>query len=126
MSIKIESSFASTASDAARAFGRGIGDEVQVGGEAGASSALGEHGLKAASEVREAGRFAAVLEKTALAASAKEREAVAKADALAEGRIDDLHGTMITMKEADISLKLVGSVRDKLMDAFHELWRINV
>ena len=70
--------------------------------------------------------FGNVLEKTALAASAKEREAGAKAEALADGRSDDLHGTMITMKEAEISMKLVGSVRNKLLDAFQELWRINV
>ena len=70
--------------------------------------------------------FGKVLEDTAMAASDKEREAVAKAEALAAGTSDDLHGTMISMKEADISMKLVGSVRDKLMDAFHELWRINV
>ena len=76
--------------------------------------------------VREAGGFGAVLEKTVLTANAKEHEAVAKAQALADGRIDDLHGTMITMKEAEISLKLVGTVRDKVLDAFHDLWRINV
>ena len=70
--------------------------------------------------------FASVLKETALAASAKDHEASEKAAALAAGTSDDLHGTMITAKEADISMKLVGSVRDKLMDAFHELWRINV
>jgi len=70
--------------------------------------------------------FGTVLAETAMVASAKEREATEKAEALAQGRIDDLHGTMISMKEADISLKLVGSVRDRLLDAFHELWRINV
>lgn len=70
--------------------------------------------------------FEAVLEKTVGAASAKEHEAVAKAEGLAAGRLDDLHGTMIAMKEADISLKLVGNVRNKLLDAFHELWRTSV
>jgi len=70
--------------------------------------------------------FASVLKETAFAASAKDHEASEKAAALAAGTSDDLHGTMITAKEADISMKLVGSVRDKLMDAFHELWRINV
>lgn len=70
--------------------------------------------------------FASILESTAMAASAKEAKAVEMAKGVANGTLDDLHGTMITMKEADISMKLVGSVRDKLMDAFHELWRINV
>ncbi len=70
--------------------------------------------------------FAAVFGKTLEAASAKEREAVARAEALGAGRTDDLHGTMIAMKEADISLKLVGTIRNKLLDAFHELWRTSV
>ena len=46
--------------------------------------------------------------------------------AFARGLNDDLHGTMISAKEAEISLKMVGSVRTKLLDAFHELWRISV
>jgi flagellar hook-basal body complex protein FliE len=33
---------------------------------------------------------------------------------------------MIAVKEAEISMKLVGSVRNKLVDAFQELWRTNV
>src|ERR1700744_1731343 len=70
--------------------------------------------------------FADILKNTAMAASDKDREASEKMTALADGRSDDLHGTMITMKEADISIKLVGTVRDKLMDAFQQLWRINV
>lgn len=93
--------------------------EMRVGGEPGTPEAKKSEQVGAPS-------FGKVLEDTAIAASDKEREAVAKAEALAAGKSDDLHGTMITMKEADISMKLVGSVRDKLMDAFHELWRINV
>jgi flagellar hook-basal body complex protein FliE len=49
-----------------------------------------------------------------------------KAESLARGATDDLHGTMISIKEADISMKLVGTVRNRLLDAFHELWRINL
>ena len=49
-----------------------------------------------------------------------------KVDALASGTIDDLHGTMISMKEADISVKLVGTVRNKILDAFQEIWRTSV
>jgi len=42
------------------------------------------------------------------------------------GRNDDLHGILITARKAGISNKLVGAVRNKLLEAFHELWRINV
>lgn len=52
--------------------------------------------------------------------------AEAQAQAFARGSFDDLHGTMISAKEAEISLRMVGTVRTKLLDAFHELWRINV
>ena len=70
--------------------------------------------------------FASVLGEGVAQANQAERVALEKADALARGASDDLHGTMISMKEADISIKLVGTVRNKLLDAFHELWRINL
>ncbi len=59
-------------------------------------------------------------------ANALDHAATTKAEALAAGAVDDLHGTMISLKEADISLRLVGTVRTKMLDAFQELWRINV
>jgi flagellar hook-basal body complex protein FliE len=49
-----------------------------------------------------------------------------KTTALATGAIDDLHGTMIAVKEADISMKLVGTVRNKILEAFQELWKTSV
>ncbi len=49
-----------------------------------------------------------------------------KVDALASEAADDLHGTMISVKEAEISIKLVGTVRNKILDAFQELWRTSV
>ena len=115
MSFKIDPSTAQSLANSAAE----LRDQMRIGGEAG----VGPAGALAPTD---GASFGDILEKTAMAASAKEREAVGKAEALAQGRLDDLHGTMITMKEADISMKLVGSVRDKLLDAFHELWRINV
>lgn len=70
--------------------------------------------------------FASILGQGVAQANQAERVALEKAEALARGASDDLHGTMISMKEADISIKLVGTVRNKLLDAFHELWRINL
>jgi flagellar hook-basal body complex protein FliE len=49
-----------------------------------------------------------------------------KAEALASGAIDDDHATMISAKEAEISVHLAGTVRNKLLDAFQELWRTSV
>jgi flagellar hook-basal body complex protein FliE len=113
--MKVDASSSETMS----ALANSMREDLRIGGES-------RVGPGAARTLSEASSFGAVLEKTALAASTLSREANAKADAVAQGKLDDLHGTMITMKEADISMKLVGSVRDKLLDAFHELWRINV
>ncbi len=103
------------------------GMRVDGAAEATALRVGGEPGITPrTTEANEGPSFAAILQKTVEAASAQEHDAVAKAEALAAGRTDDLHGTMIAMKEADISLKLVGNVRNKLLDAFHELWRTSV
>jgi len=93
---------------------------LRIGGEPGISD-----GSRAATGL-EGPSFSGILEKMVMSASAAEADASAKAQALAAGTSDDLHGTMIAMKEADISLKLVGNVRNKLLDAFHELWRTSV
>ena len=70
--------------------------------------------------------FASILGAGIEQANQAQHVAQDKSEALARGASDDLHGTMISMKEADISMKLVGTVRNKLLDAFHELWRINL
>jgi flagellar hook-basal body complex protein FliE len=45
---------------------------------------------------------------------------------LAAGRTDDIHGTMIESQKAAIEMKLVGNVKNKIVDAFYELWRMSV
>ena len=49
-----------------------------------------------------------------------------QAESLAAGVTDDIHGTMIAVQEASIGVRLLGSVRNKLLDAFHEVWRTGV
>ncbi len=70
--------------------------------------------------------FGAVLAQSVADAARLQATASQKVEALAKGASDDLHGTMISVKEAEISMKLVGTVRNRLLDAFHELWRINL
>lgn len=70
--------------------------------------------------------FSGLLTSAVESASNDGHVAYAKSDALARGTLDDLHGTMISAKEAEISLHLVGTIRNRLLDAFHELWRTNV
>jgi flagellar hook-basal body complex protein FliE len=70
--------------------------------------------------------FGSVFTETVAQANQADHTAAEKVDALARGANDDLHGTMIAVKEADISIKLVANVRNKLLDAFNELWKTSV
>ena len=42
----------------------------------------------------------------------------------ANGKQNDLHGTMIAMGEADVSLRLVAQVRNKCIEAYREVMRM--
>jgi flagellar hook-basal body complex protein FliE len=46
--------------------------------------------------------------------------------ALAEGRSDDIHGTMLEGQKASIQMALVGNIKNKVVDAFYEIWRMNI
>jgi flagellar hook-basal body complex protein FliE len=70
--------------------------------------------------------FEGVLSGMLAQASEQHHVAAAQSEAVSRGTLDDLHGTMIAVKEAEISLKLVGSVRNRLIEAFQEIWRTNV
>ena len=130
--MKIEAAHGSDLSNASKVLHEQMRGDLKVGGELDMTdgptgvSRVGTADASEASQIKEAGGFGAVFAGLVNNASDMDRTATAKVQALAAGKSDDLHGTMISQKEADISMKLVGTVRDKLMDAFHELWRINV
>ena len=59
-------------------------------------------------------------------ANARARVAGAMTQQLASGQSDDVHGTMIAGKEAAIQKRLAVNVKDKIIDAFYEIWRMNI
>ena len=54
------------------------------------------------------------------------QKADAAGQAFAAGTHDDIHGTMLALSKADIELRLVGNIRNKVVDAFYELWRMQI
>ena len=70
--------------------------------------------------------FGQMLETAAATANQKLNQGQAAGEAFAAGSTDDIHGTMLALSQADIELKLVGSVRNKVIDAFYELWRMQI
>jgi len=45
---------------------------------------------------------------------------------LVSGRSGDIHGTMIALEKADISFRLLTKVRNKVVEAYQEVMRMNV
>ena len=56
--------------------------------------------------------------------NAMEERAASAADGYLDGRHEDVHGTMIVMQEADISLRLAVSVRNRVIEAYREVMRM--
>jgi flagellar hook-basal body complex protein FliE len=107
---------------------RGIESSVGIGASEGLRSLEGARPFEETSSAdgAEAPSFGSILGNLVGEASQLERTASVKSEQVARGTLDDLHGTMIAVKEAEISMKLVGSVRNKLIEAFQEIWRTNV
>lgn len=70
--------------------------------------------------------FSALLEQALASANTQAQSAHSAAQAFAAGSRDDIHGTMLALSKADIELRVVGNVRNKIIDAFYELWRMQV
>jgi flagellar hook-basal body complex protein FliE len=70
--------------------------------------------------------FSEMLASAAAHANQSINQGQAAGELFAAGQSDDIHGTMLALTQADIELKLVGSVRNKVIDAFYELWRMQI
>lgn len=49
-----------------------------------------------------------------------------KMSALASGKSDDIHGTIIALEKADISIKLLSAIRNKVIAAYQEVSRMQI
>ena len=70
--------------------------------------------------------FGEVLEGVVSSANERAKFAGDLSTAFASGARDDIHGTMLALGKADIELRFVGAVRNKVIDAFYELWRMQL
>jgi flagellar hook-basal body complex protein FliE len=81
----------------------------------------------AASSTAESGAvFEELLKNMALSTNQHINQAQAAGEAFASGQRDDIHGTMIALSKADIELRVIGNVKNKIIDAFYELWRMQI
>jgi flagellar hook-basal body complex protein FliE len=47
-------------------------------------------------------------------------------DDLVTGKSDDIHSTMIALQKSDVSFRLLMTVRNKLLDAYDEVMRMQI
>jgi len=80
----------------------------------------------AAGEAKGGGSFASVLESSLSEVNRLQQKADASISALATGNKVGLHETMIAMEEASVSFKLMMQVRNKIVEAYQEVMRIQV
>jgi len=70
--------------------------------------------------------FGAMLDAAVRGVDTKQNEADTMMRGLATGENVDIHGTMIALEEANISIRAMGSIRDKLVDGFQNIWNMPV
>lgn len=71
-------------------------------------------------------KFGAILKTSIVAVNKAQVDADHAAEQIAAGETKNLHGAMIKMEEADISLRLMVQVRNKAVEAYQEIMRMQV
>ncbi len=70
--------------------------------------------------------FGSVLGKLVSDVNAKQNAATAAIDGLQSGQAVPLHQTVIAMEEANVSFQLMVEVRNKLLDSYQEMMRMQL
>ncbi|NCP04526.1 MAG: flagellar hook-basal body complex protein FliE [Deltaproteobacteria bacterium] len=84
-------------------------------------------GISRQSGVKSAGSdFAALVKESIASVNRKQAEADQAASALASGQSSNIHEVMIKMEEAEISLRMVVQMRNKVVEAYQEIMRMQV
>jgi len=73
-----------------------------------------------------ADRFGEALKNSIAEVNQAQVSADRAAEQIAAGETKDLHGAMIKLEEADISLRLMVQVRNKAVEAYQEIMRMQV
>ena len=81
---------------------------------------------KASAPDGKAGSFADALQSSIGEVNAMQQKADAAITALATGEKVSLHETMIAMEQADVSFRLMMQVRNKIVEAYQEILRMQV
>lgn len=86
-----------------------------------------QEGLKAPDAAGEASKgFGQMLSESITKVNEYQQQADTSIKELAAGRTKNIHETMLSIEKADTSLKLMMQVRNKVLDAYKEIMRMQV
>lgn len=95
--------------------------------EAGGTTAGSLADLNKAAQTNEAGKtFSETLTEAIGKVNEVQKESDVKMQELATGKTDDIAGVMLSAEKADIALRTMVQVRNKIIDAYQEIMRMQV
>lgn len=108
--------------------GLDVGQGAQgLAGEARVAREMASQGLDSSSSGAAPGKsFADMLQNSMASVNADQQQADRAIKELIAGRSKNIHETMLTIEKADSSLKLMMQVRNKVLDAYREIMRMQV
>ncbi len=77
-------------------------------------------------QVKGSSSFVDVLKDSISKVSELEKEADMEAEKLATAESQDIHSTMIAIEKADLSFQMMMQIRNKIINAYEEVMRIQV
>jgi len=110
----------------------GNGDVESLMGGAGPASdmrvrtEMANQGMQAPSPAADGKTFTSILDKSVADVNQMQVQANQAIHELVAGRNKNIHETMLAIERADTSLKLMMNVRNKVLDAYREIMRMQV
>ena len=82
--------------------------------------------LNSAAGPKPSGQFSNLIEKAVGSVNQQMQAANQSVQDLADGKSDDMQGVVVSMAKADLSFRFILEIRNKLMEAYQEIMRMQV
>jgi flagellar hook-basal body complex protein FliE len=102
-------------------------DPLQISGiQTGQAAAVGGSALSGTGKTVEGQSFSDVLLNSLSEVNRLQQEATAGVEQLATGQTDDLAGVFSAVRKADVAFSMLMEMRNKMLDAYHEIQQMRV
>lgn len=105
--------------------GAGIGNGISMPLEL-IDKAKGTTKVDQAAESTKGADFAAVLKDKLTSLNAQQADSASASQDMATGRVDDVAQTMLRIEQANVSLQMATQVRNKVIEAYQEVLRMQM